>query len=72
MTAMFLRNRCLSRSIDDGKSPVEIWTTKKPLLANLKVFGYHAYVHIPKEKRSKLDAKAVLCRFLGYLEHQKT
>ena len=38
----------------------------------MKVFGCHAFVHIPKEKRSKLDAKAVLCRFLGYSEHQKT
>ncbi|CEG36319.1 retrovirus-related pol polyprotein from transposon tnt 1-94, partial [Plasmopara halstedii] len=38
----------------------------------LKVFGCHAFVHIPKEKRSKVDAKAVLCRFSGYSEHQKT
>ncbi|CEG49080.1 gag-pol polyprotein [Plasmopara halstedii] len=72
MTAMFIRNRCPWRANNLEKSPYELWTAKKPLLASLKVFGCHAFVHVPKEKRSKLDAKAVLCRFLGYSEHQKT
>ncbi|KAF1332324.1 Integrase catalytic core protein, partial [Globisporangium splendens] len=48
-----------------------VWTQKKPLLKNLKVFGCHAYVHMPSEKRSKLDARSVLCRFLGYSDHEK-
>ncbi|CAI5744330.1 unnamed protein product [Peronospora destructor] len=57
MTAAFLRNRCPTRATGNGKSPHEAWTQKKPLLKNLKVFGYHAYVHIPREKRSKLDPR---------------
>uniref|UniRef100_H3H9M0 Uncharacterized protein n=1 Tax=Phytophthora ramorum TaxID=164328 RepID=H3H9M0_PHYRM len=48
-----------------------VWTGKKPLLANLKVFGCHAYVHVPKAKRTKFDARSVRCRFLGYSEHEK-
>ena len=72
MTAMFLRNRCPTRAISQNKSPHQIWTNKKPILANLKVFGCHAYVHVPQEKRSKLDSKASLCRFLGYSEHTKS
>ena len=44
---------------------------EKPLLANLKVFGCHAYVHVPKEKRSKFDARSVRCRFIGYADHEK-
>jgi hypothetical protein len=28
-------------------------------------------VHVPSEKRSKLDARSVLCRFLGYSDHEK-
>ena len=72
MTALFLRNRCPLRAVEHEKSSYKLWTTKKPLLANMKVFGCHAFVHIPKEKRSKVDAKAVLCRFLVYSEHQKT
>ncbi|OWY95693.1 Copia type Polyprotein, partial [Phytophthora megakarya] len=71
MTATFLRNRCPTRAISHDKSPHEVWTGKKPLLANLKVFGCHAYVHVPKEKRSKLDARSMRCRFLGYSDHEK-
>ncbi|KAF1318429.1 Integrase catalytic core protein, partial [Globisporangium splendens] len=70
-TAAFLRNRCPTRAIGHDKSPHEVWTQKKPLLKNLKVFGCHAYVHVPSEKRSKLDARSVLCRFLGYSDHEK-
>ncbi|CEG44123.1 FOG: Transposon-encoded proteins with TYA, reverse transcriptase, integrase domains in various combinations [Plasmopara halstedii] len=71
MTAMFPRNRCPSRANNLEKSPYELRTAKKPLLASLKVFGCHMFEQVSKEKRSKLDAKAVLCRFLGYSEHQR-
>uniref|UniRef100_H3H942 Integrase catalytic domain-containing protein n=1 Tax=Phytophthora ramorum TaxID=164328 RepID=H3H942_PHYRM len=30
-----------------------------------------AYVHVPKAKRTKFDARSVRCRFLGYSEHEK-
>ncbi|PSD62998.1 hypothetical protein C7G80_19275, partial [Acinetobacter nosocomialis] len=71
VTATFLRNRCPTRSTIHDKSPHQVWTGKKPLLANLKVFGCHAYVTVPKEKRTKFDARSVRCRFLGYSEHEK-
>nr|DAD22295.1 TPA_asm: hypothetical protein HUJ06_023758 [Nelumbo nucifera] len=32
----------------------------------LKVFGYMTFVHIPRDKKSKLDNKAKQCIFLGY------
>ena len=35
------------------------------------MFGCHVYVHVPKEKRLKLDPRATLCHFLGYSEHEK-
>ena len=71
MTANFLRIRCPPPSTDHGKTPYQVWTGKKPLFANLKVFGCHAYVHVPKPKRSKLDARSVHCRFIGYSDHEK-
>ena len=44
---------------------------KKPDLSHLKVFGCICYVHVPNELRTKLDAKAEKCIFLGYsLEHK--
>jgi hypothetical protein len=44
---------------------------KKPNVSHLKVFGYIAYVHVPDEKRSKLDPKVEKCIFIGYSLEQK-
>jgi hypothetical protein len=40
-------------------------------LSHLKVFGCDAFVHVPKEKRSKMDKKEVKCIFIGYKEGMK-
>ena len=34
--------------------------------SHLKVFGCKAFVHVPKEQRSKLDSKSTPCIFIGY------
>ena len=44
----------------EDKTPQEVWTGKKPSLSHLMVFGCDAYVHVPKEKRTKLDSKSLL------------
>ena len=49
-----------------GKTPMEVWSGKKPSIRHLHVFGCEAYAHVPKEKRSKLENKAVKCIFIGY------
>ena len=28
-------------------------------------------MHVPRERRSKLNARSVVCRFLGYSDHEK-
>ena len=48
------------------KNPQEVWTGKKPCIKHLKVFFCDAYVHVPKEKRSKLDNKVEKCIFFRY------
>ena len=50
----------------DSNIPERVWTGKDVSYKHLRVFGYRAYVHIPKDKRSKLDDKAKECIFLGY------
>ena len=55
-TTCYLVNRSPSSALEE-KSPQEVWTGKKPSLSHLKVFGCDAYVHVPKEKRTKLDSK---------------
>ena len=39
--------------------------------ARAMLFGSIAYVHVPKEKQRKLDAKAEKCILVGYSDTQK-
>jgi hypothetical protein len=68
--ACYLVNKSPSSALDD-KTPQEVWIGKKPSLTHLKVFGCEAYVHVPKENRSKIDKKAEKCIFIGYKEGLK-
>ena len=63
--ACYVVNRSPSSVLDD-KTPQEVWTSKEPSLTHLKVFGYDAYVHVPKENESKLYKKVEKCIFIGY------
>jgi len=56
----------------EDKTPQEVWTGKKPSLSHLRVFGSEAYVHVPKEKRTKLDSKSKKCIFIGYKDGLKS
>jgi hypothetical protein len=63
--AIYLKNHTPTRSVV-GKSPYEAWHERKPSLKYLSVFGYLAFVHVPKEKRNKLDYRATPGIFIGY------
>ena len=63
--ACYLVNQSPTSTLID-KTPQEVWTGKKPSIKHLKSFGCDAYVHVPKEKRSKLDNNAKKCIFPGY------
>jgi hypothetical protein len=54
-----------------GMTPKKKFTGKKPNVSHLKVFGFIAYMHVPKEKRSKLDPKVKKYIFIGYSLKQK-
>jgi hypothetical protein len=49
-----------------GKTPLEVLTGKRPKVDNLRVFGVKAFVHVPNQKRKKLDAVSEKGTFLGY------
>ena len=55
----------------EDKTPHEVWTGKKPSLSHLRVFGCDAYVHVPNQKRTKLDNKSETCIFIGYKDSLK-
>ena len=44
---------------------------KNPEVSHLKIFGCPVYVHIPKEKRTKLDPSRKKGIFVGYCEVSK-
>jgi hypothetical protein len=44
---------------------------KKPEVSHLKIFGYAVFVHIPKEKRNKLEPSGKKGIFVGYCESSK-
>ena len=52
-------------------TPHELWSINNPLVSHLNVFGCDVFVHVPKEKRSKLEKKEVKCIFIGYKEGMK-
>ena len=39
----------------ENKTPEEVFSGKKIEVSHLKIFGYPVYIHILKEKRTKLD-----------------
>ncbi|MCO5610627.1 hypothetical protein L7F22_064866 [Adiantum nelumboides] len=49
----------------------EAYSGIKPNVSTLKVFGCVAYMHIPDEKRRKLDVKSERCVFTGYDMYSK-
>lgn len=64
-TAVYILNRTPS-SQTPNSTPFEMWTNKKPDLSHLKVFGSEAYMHVPNQKRTKLEAKSVKMILIGY------
>ncbi|XP_055306989.1 uncharacterized protein LOC129571247 [Sitodiplosis mosellana] len=48
-----------------------MWFGKQLDFGNFKSFGSVVYVHVPKQKRHKLDEKAEKCLFVGYGENIK-
>jgi hypothetical protein len=70
MTVVYVQNQ-LSYSALGFKTPEEIFTRKKPEVRHLKIFGYLVFIHIPKEKRNKLEPSGKKGIFMGYCEVSK-
>jgi hypothetical protein len=69
-TTVYIMNQTLT-TIVHGMTFEEKFTGKKPKVSHLRVFGCIAYVHVPDEKRSKLNPKVDKCIFIGYSLKQK-
>lgn len=63
--ATYILNRTGKSSLE-GISPYELWTGKKPRIRHLRIIGSTCYVHIPVQKRRKMDKKAIKGYLVGY------
>ncbi|CAI7816388.1 unnamed protein product [Closterium sp. NIES-53] len=69
--ATVIKNRVLTHVGGQLWVPMEKWSGKKPLVDMLRVFGCMGLVHVPKEKRDKLQAAAVWAVHLGLARGSK-
>jgi hypothetical protein len=66
--AVYLLNRFTTKRLQKI-TPEEAWSTKKPRVDHLRIFGSVAYAKIQEEKRTKLEDKSLKCILLGYGEN---
>jgi hypothetical protein len=52
-------------------TPEEAFTEVKPVVGHLMIFGCPVYIHVPKEKTTKLDPSGRKSTFVGYSESSK-
>ena len=67
---MYVHNITLHRLLEN-KTLEEAFHGKKPEVRHLKICVYPFYIHIPKEKRTKLDPSRKKGIFVGYSESSK-
>jgi hypothetical protein len=70
MTTVYVQNRS-PHQILKNITPEESFTEVKPEIGHFRIFGCPVYFHVPKEKRSKLDASGRTGTFVGYSESSK-
>ena len=70
-TTVYVQNK-LYHSALGFKTPEEMFTGKKPEVSHLKIFGCPVFVHILKERRTKLDPSGKKGIFIGYLQNLHT
>ncbi|CAL1392755.1 unnamed protein product [Linum trigynum] len=69
LAAVYVWNRSPSVPLKYD-APEKVWIEKEVSYKHLRVFGCKAFVHIPKDERSKLDSKTRPCVFIGYGQNE--
>jgi hypothetical protein len=70
MTTIYVQNKSPHRILKD-MTPEEAFSSKKPNVENLRIFGCSVYSHIPKDKRNKLEPSGKKGIFMGYSDSSK-
>jgi hypothetical protein len=69
-TIVYIQNRCPHAILKD-KTLEEVLSGIKPEMGHLMIFGCPVYIHVPKEKRTKMEPSGKKGVFLGYSENSK-
>ncbi|KFM59342.1 Retrovirus-related Pol polyprotein from transposon TNT 1-94, partial [Stegodyphus mimosarum] len=64
-TSVYILNRTGKSSVPN-LSLYELWVGRKPRIKHMRIIGSTCYVHIPVQKRRKMDKKATKGYLLGY------
>ncbi|GBM62788.1 Retrovirus-related Pol polyprotein from transposon TNT 1-94 [Araneus ventricosus] len=64
-TAVYVLNRT-GPTREKEKTPIELWSGSSFNVGYLRVFGTKCFVHVPKQRKQKLDPKSVAGFFVGY------
>ena len=67
---VYVQNHTPHRVLEN-KTPEEVFSSNKPEVSHLRIFGCPVYIHIPKEKTTKLDPSGKKGIFVGYSESSK-
>ena len=68
-TAMYILNRVPSKSV--SSTPFELWTSRKPSLRHLHIWGCPAEIRVFNPHEKKLDPRTISGYFIGYPEKSK-
>ena len=69
-TTVYVQNYTPHRVLEN-KTLEEFFVSKKPKFIHLRIFDFLVYIHIPKEKRTKLEPSGKKGIFVGYSESSK-
>ncbi|KAH9751653.1 hypothetical protein KPL71_014378 [Citrus sinensis] len=61
-TVVYLLNLVPSKSVP--KTPIELWSGRKPSLRHVRIWGSPA--HVLKPKANKMNSRSEVCMFVGY------
>ncbi|RVW67425.1 Retrovirus-related Pol polyprotein from transposon TNT 1-94 [Vitis vinifera] len=68
-TTVYILNRVPSKAV--AKTPYELWTSKKPSIRYLHVWGCPVEARPYKPNEKKLDSRTMSCYFVGYSERSR-
>jgi hypothetical protein len=69
-TAVYMQN-INPHKVLENKTPEEMFSREKLEVSHIRIFGFPVFVHVPKEKRTKLDPSRKNGIFFGYSDTSK-